>query len=140
MTTLLNRKRLALLSLATFAVIFGTGCGRLRDHVYRSRLPGHYAAYTRDRKQPPTADSLDLNEDGSCVHSFLRPGEKDRKEQSCTWTLTDKLDGSWLRFEDLSDGIHRKCKGSCVVEAAAWDGEFVTGFDLPSTPNIFYAK
>jgi hypothetical protein len=133
-------KRLALLSMVAVAVIWGIGCGRLRDHVYRSRLPGHYAAYTKDRRQPQSADTLDLNENGSCVHRFFRPGEKDVTEQSCTWTLTDKLDGSWLRFEDLSDGIHRKCTATCVVEASAWDGEFVTGFDLPSTPDIFYAK
>ena len=140
MTTLLNRKRLALLSLVAFAVMSETGCGRYRQHVYRERLPGHYAAFTRDRKQPPTADTLDLKDDGSCLHSFLKPSEKDRAEQSCTWTLTDKLDGSWLRFEDLSEGIHKKCAGTCVVEAAAWDEEYVTRFELPSTPDIFYAK
>ena len=136
-TVPLSRK---LLSLVVFTVISGTGCGRLRDHVYRSRLPGHYAAYNRDRKQPPTADTLDLNENGLCVHRFLRPGEKDRTEQSCTWSLTDKLDGSWLRFDDLEGGIHGKCTGACVVEAAAWDEEYVTRFELPYTPDIFYAK
>ena len=133
-------KRLALLSMVALTIMPGIGCGRYRQHVYRERLPGHYAAFTRGRKQPPTADTLDLNENGSCVHSFLKPGENGVTEQSCTWILTDKLDGSWLRFEDLSDGIHRKCTATCVVEAAAWDGEFVTGFDLPSTPDIFYAK
>jgi hypothetical protein len=138
-TALMSRKRIALVSIA-FAVLTGTGCGRYRQHVYRERLPGHYAAYTRDRKQPPSADTLDLNENGSCVHRFLRPGEKNSTEQSCGWTLTDKLDGSWLRFEDLSDGTHRKCTGSCVVEAAAFDGEYVTRFEFPSAPNIFYAK
>ena len=126
--------------MVTLAVLCGIGCGRYRQHVYRERLTGHYAAYTRDRKQPPTADTLDLNENGSCLHTYLTPGETDRTEQSCTWTLTDKLDGSWLRFEDLSGGIHRNCTGTCVVEGAAFDGEFVTGFDLPSTPNVFYAK
>jgi hypothetical protein len=121
-------------------VMPGIGCGRYRKHVYRDRVTGHYAAYTRDRKQPPSADTLEVNEDGSCVHKFLKFGEKDLTEQSCTWTLTDKLDGSWLRFEDLSDGIHGQCKRTCVVEGAAFDGEFVTGFELPSTPDVFYAK
>jgi hypothetical protein len=136
----LNRKRLSLLSIAAYAFICETGCGRYRQHVYQSRLPGHYAAYDRNRKQPPSADTLDLNENGSCVHKFLRPDEKNLTEELCSWTLTDKLDGSWLRFEDLSDGVHRKCTGRCVVEAAAFDGEYVTGFDLPSTPDVFYAK
>ena len=117
------------------------GCGRLREHVYRSRLIGHYCAYLKGyEKQPPTADTLDLNENGSCLHSYIKPGEKDRTEQSCTWTLTDKLDGTWLQFEGLSDGIHRHCKSTCFVDGAAWDGEFVTGFDLPSTPDFMYAK
>jgi hypothetical protein len=134
-------KRLTLLSMVAFAVMLGMGCGRLRDHVYRSRLTGHYGAYVKGyQKQPPTADTLDLNENGTCVHTYLKSGETGRKEESCTWTLTDKLDGSWLRFEDLSNGIHRQCTSHCVVEAAAWDGEFVTGFDLPSTPDFFYAK
>jgi len=140
MTTLLNRKRLAFLSIVAFTVFPGLGCGRYRQHVYRERLPGHYAAYDKNRKQPQSADTLDLNENGSCVHRFLKPDEKNSTEQSCTWTLTDKLDGSWLRFEDLADGIHKKCAGSCVVEAAAFDEEFVTRFDLPSTPDFFYAK
>ncbi len=117
------------------------GCGRLRDHVYRSRLTGHYGAYVKDsRKQPPTADTLDLNENGTCVHTYLKSDEQDRREESCTWSLIDKLDGSWLRFEDLANGIHRKCTSHCVVEAAAWDGEFVTRFEPPSTPDFFYAK
>ena len=136
-----NRKRLVLLSLAVFTVISEPACGRLRDHVYRSRLTGHYGAYVKDsRKQPPTADTLDLNENGTCVHSYLKSGESNRKEESCTWSLIDKLDGSWLRFEDLANGIHRKCTSHCVVEAAAWDGEFVTRFEPPSTPDFFYAK
>jgi len=126
--------------MVVLTVLPGIGCGRYRQHVYRERLTGHYAGYTRDRKQPQSADTLDLNENGSCVHRFLKPGEKDVTEESCTWTLTDKLDGSWLRFEDLSDGIHRKCTGACVVEAAAWDEEYVTRFELPSTPDMFYAK
>jgi hypothetical protein len=137
---LLSRKRLALFSIATFTAICEIDCGRYRQHVYRDRLIGHFAAYTRDHKQPQSADTLDLNENGSCVHTFLKPGEKNSTEQSCTWSLTDKLDGSWLRFEDLSDGIHRKCTGSCVVEAAAFDGEYVTRFEFPSTPDLFYAK
>jgi hypothetical protein len=132
--------RIALLSLATFAVVFEIGCGRPRDHVYRSRIPGHYAAYTRDRKQPRSSDTLDLNEDGSCVHRFLKTGEKDPTEQSCAWTLTDKLDGTWLRFEGLSNGIHRPCTGDCVAEGAAWDEDFVTRFELSSTPDYLYAK
>ena len=136
---LMSRKRIALVSIV-FALICETDCGRYRQHVYQSRIPGHYAAYDKNRKQPPTGDTLDLNENGSCVHRFLRPGEQNSTEQSCTWTLTDKLDGSWLRFEELSDGIHKKCTGSCVVEAAAFDEEFVTRFEFPSTPDIFYAK
>jgi hypothetical protein len=138
--TLPIKKRLAVLSIVAFTVMPGTGCGRYRQHVYRERLTGHYAAYTRDRRQPPTADTLDLNENGSCVHRFLKSGEKNQTEESCTWALIERLDGSWLRFEDLSDGIHRKCTGICVVEAAAFDGEFVTRFELPSTPDVFYAK
>ena len=137
MTLPLSRK---LLSMVAFTVISCTGCGRYRPHVYRERLVGHFAAYDRNRKQPPTADTLDLNESGSCLHTFLKPGEKNRTEQSCSWTLTDKLDGSWLRFEDLSEGIHKKCAGSCVVEAAAFDEEFVTKFEFPSSADIFYAK
>jgi hypothetical protein len=135
-----DMNRIALLSLATFAVICETRCGRPRDHVYRSRIPGHYAAYTRDRKQPHSSDTIDLNEDGSCVHRFLKTGEKDLTEQSCAWTLTDKLDGTWLRFEGLSNGIHRPCTGDCVAEGAAWDEDFVTRFELPSTPDYLYAK
>jgi hypothetical protein len=140
MTTVLNRKRLVLLSIVVLTIICGTGCGRYRQHVYWERLTGHYGAYNRDRKQPPTGDTLDLNENGSCIHRFLKPGEKNSTEQSCTWTLTDKLDGSWLRFEDLSGGIHGKCTGTCLVEAAAFDGEYVTRFEFPSSPDIFYAK
>ncbi len=123
-----------------FAVIFTMGCGKYRQHVYRSRLIGHYGAYFKDWKQVRSADTLDLNEDGSCVHSYVKSGGTYRSEQSCTWTLTDKFDGSWIEFEGLSDGIHRPCTGTCVVEGAAWDGEFVTGFDLPSNPDIVYAK
>src|SRR6267154_1809616 len=120
--------RIAVLSMVAFTIMQGTGCGRLRDHVYRSRLIGHYGAYVKDnRKQPPTADTLDLNENGTCVHRYLKSGETTTTEQQCTWTLTDKLDGSWLRFEDLANGIHRPCANRCVVEAAAWDGEFVLG-------------
>jgi hypothetical protein len=91
-------------------------------------------------KQVHTADTLDLNDNGSCVHSYLKSGEKYRTEQSCTWTLIDKFDGSWLLFEGVSDGIHRWCTGACAVEGAAWDGDFVTGFDLPSTPDVVYGK
>jgi hypothetical protein len=132
--------RLALLSIVAFAILPGLGCGRYRQHVYESRLPGHYAAYFRDRTQPPTADTLELNTNGTCLHSYLRPDGKERIEQSCVWTLTDKVDGSWLRFEGLSNGVHRHCAGDCAIEASAWDSEFVTGFDLPSSPDIFYAK
>jgi len=136
-----DRLQLALLSMLTIAIMSGPGCGRLRDHVYRSRLIGHYVAYLKDyRKQPPTGDTLDLKENGTCIHSYLQSGESNRKEESCTWTLIDRLDGSWLLFEDLANGIHRRCTTHCVVEAAAWDGEFVTGFDLPSAPDFFYAK
>ena len=127
--------------MVAFTVMPGMGCGRLREHVYRSRLVGHYGAYLRGYwSQPLSADTLDLNENGSCVHTYLKSGETGRAEEQCTWTLTDKLDGTWLRFEGLSEGIHSHCKGSCVVEGAAWDGDFVTRFDLPSTPDIFYAK
>ncbi len=130
--------RLALVAIVALGVVPAGGCGKYRQHVFESRMIGHYAAYFRDRKQPPTADTLELNANGTCLHSYLSGNE--RTEQSCTWSLTDKFDGSWLRFEGLSDGVHRRCAGGCVVEAAAWDGEFVTGFDLPSTPDVFYAK
>jgi len=137
----LHTKRLALLLILAFAVMSGPGCGRLRDHVYRSRLVGHYCAYLQGyRSQPRSADTLDLNENGTCVHTYLKSDEQDRKEKSCTWTLIERLDGSWLRFDDLANGIHRKCTSHCVVEAAAWDGEFVTRFEPPSTPDFFYAK
>ena len=132
--------RLALLPIVAFGIVSVSGCGKYRQHVFESRIVGHYAAYFRDRKQPPTADTLELNANGSCLHSYLGPDGKERLEQSCTWALTDKFDGSWLKFEGLSDGIHRHCAGGCAVEAAAWDGEFVTGFDLPSAPDVFYAK
>jgi hypothetical protein len=140
MRTLMNRKRLATLLIPVFAVISGIGCGKYRQHVYRDRMIGHYGAYFRDWRQVRTADTLDLNENGSCVHSYLKSGEKDRTEQSCTWTLVDKFDGTWLRFEDLADGIHRHCTANCVVEGAAWDAENVTGFDLPSVPDVVYVK
>jgi hypothetical protein len=99
---------LLVVSIVALAVISGTGCGRYRQHVYRNRIPGHYAAYDRNRKHPQSGDTLELKDDGSCLHSFLKPGEKNLTEEPCTWALTDKFDGSWLRFEDLSGGIHSK--------------------------------
>jgi hypothetical protein len=134
------RKRLAVVSIVVFAVIFGIACGKYRQHVYRDRMIGRFGAYFKDWKQVHTADMLDLNENGSCVHSYVKSGEKYRTEQSCTWTLVDKFDGSWLVFEELSDGVHRHCTGRCVAEGAAWDGENATGFDLPSVPDVVYVK
>src|SRR5205823_6353312 len=79
---------LALLSIVGFTFISVPACGRPRDHVYRSRLTSHYGAYVKDnRKVPPTADTLDLNENGTCVHTYLKVGETTRTEELCTWTL-----------------------------------------------------
>jgi hypothetical protein len=136
-----DRSQLALTSLIAFALMGGIGCGTYRDHVYRSRLIGHYVAYHKEyRTQPKSSDTLDLNDNGSCVHSYTTPAGAGRIEEPCTWTLADKVDGSWLRFEYLSNGIHRPCVGACAIEGAAWDGEFVTKFELPSTPDFMYVK
>jgi hypothetical protein len=128
------------LSILVFTAVCGIGCGRYRQHVYRDRLIGHYAAYSRDQKRPPSGDTLEINENGTCLHTYIKSGDKERTEQSCAWTLSDKADGTWLQFEGLSDGVHRPCTGTCVVEAAAWDGEFVTRFEMPSSPDFIYAK
>jgi hypothetical protein len=132
--------RLLFVSMAVFTFLSELACGKYRQHVYRDRLAGHYAAYFRDRKQPPTADTLELNDNGSCIHTYLKAGDKEHTEQSCTWTGVDKADGTWLRFEGLSDGIHRHCARACVIEAAAWDDDFVTRFEMPSAPDIVYVK
>ena len=133
------RSQSALTPLIAFALTCGFGCGTYRDHVYPARLIGHYVAYHKEyRTQPKSSDTIDLNENGSCVHRYTGPAG--RVEESCAWTLADKVDGSWLRFEYLSNGIHRACTGVCASEGAAWDGEFVTKFELPSTPDYMYVK
>jgi hypothetical protein len=129
---------LALLLLVVHVGI-GTGCGKYRDHVYASRLVGHFVAYQKEyRKQPKSSDTLDLTENGSCVHSYITAAGT--KEESCTWIVVEKVDGTWVRFEGLSNGIHRLCSGNCVIEAAATDGDVVTEVEFPSAPDFFYVK
>ncbi len=68
---------LAPLSIVAFGIVSVSGCGKYRQHVFESRIVGHYAAYFRDQ-QPPTADTLELNANGTCLHSYLGPDGKER--------------------------------------------------------------